>query len=339
MLHYDQNIRLTSTNQPVIIPPMKGELLQAHGISCQFKVAGEISNDQLGVYEIILQPGTVGAKLHFHKFTEETFVVLKGTLTIQSSHVTQEVGEGTVIQIPRLTPDAFSNTSTAETKILLVFSPGQRREGFFRELFPAIRDKALDTPAIRALNIRYDSFLVEIISQTNPKQINMNKYRTELKWAFIFAAMFLIWMTIERIAGLHSSKLDMQQIVTTFILVPSFVIYILALRDKKRNTYKGKITFKQSFVSGLWLTIFIVLLSPVNQIITTTIISPDYFSNLTEYTVRNGIMTQEQAQEQFTNVNYIIQSVIGGLITGLLFTTIISFFIKSKTTKSSTRKS
>jgi Tfp pilus assembly protein PilW len=44
-------------------------------------------------------------------------------------------------------------------------------------------------------------------------------------------------------------------------------------------------------------------------------------------------MTQEQAQKQFSNGNYIIQSVIGGLITGVLFSAVISFFIKSKTTK------
>jgi len=158
----------------------------------------------------------------------------------------------------------------------------------------------------------------------------MNKYKTEIRWALIFSGMFLAWMAMERIAGLHSTQLSKQQLITPFILVPSFVIYILALRSKRKSVYDNKITYKQSLVSGLWLTIFIVLLSPVNQIVTSTIISPDYFSNLTAYTVSNGIMTPEQAQKQFNNGNYIIQSVVGGLITGMLFTAIISLFIKSK---------
>lgn len=162
----------------------------------------------------------------------------------------------------------------------------------------------------------------------------MNKYKTEIKWALIFSGMFLAWMSVERMLGLHSSELASQQVVTTFILVPSFVIYILALRSTRKNVFDDKITYKQSFTSGLWLTIFIVLLSPLNQIITTTIISPDYFSNLTAYTVGNGIMTLEQAEAQFNNGSYIIQSLIGGLITGILFTAIISFFIKSKLAKS-----
>jgi len=164
--------------------------------------------------------------------------------------------------------------------------------------------------------------------------MNMNKYKTEIKWALIQSGMFLAWMSVERMVGLHSTELANQQLVTTFILVPSFVIYILALRSKRKNVYDNKITYKQSFVSGLWLTIFIVLLSPVNQIVTTTIISPDYFSNLTAYTISNGIMTQEQAQAQFNNGSYIIQSVVGGFITGMIFSTIISFFIKSKPVKS-----
>jgi hypothetical protein len=160
----------------------------------------------------------------------------------------------------------------------------------------------------------------------------MNKYSTEIKWALIFSGMFLAWMIIERMAGLHSTRLEIQQVVTTFILLPSFVIYILALRDKRKKAYNGKITYRQSFVSGVWFTIFIVILSPVDQMITSAIISPDYFSNLIEYTVSHGVLTREQAQEQFNNRAYIIQSVIGGLVTGLLFTTIVSFFIRSKTT-------
>ncbi len=162
----------------------------------------------------------------------------------------------------------------------------------------------------------------------------MNKYKTEIKWSLIFSGMFLVWMSAERLAGLHSSNIANQQVVTTFILVPAVVVYILALRSKRTNIYYDQITYKQSFVSGLWLTIFIVILSPVTQIITTTVISPDYFSNLTAYTVDNGIMTREQAQAQFNVGNYIIQSVMGGFITGILFTTIISFFIKSKPAKS-----
>jgi quercetin dioxygenase-like cupin family protein len=160
MLYDNQKTMLVLSNQPVIIHPSDGEMLQADGISCQFKVTSDISSDQLGIYQIILQPGTIGAGLHFHRFTDEIFIVLKGTLTIQSCNKIHDVEEGTIIQIPRLTPHAFCNNSATETKILLVFNPGQKREDFFRELFQSIRDKTLDTPAFRDLNVRYDSFSI-----------------------------------------------------------------------------------------------------------------------------------------------------------------------------------
>ena len=160
MVHDNQNIGLTPSNQPVIIPPSGGEMLQAEGISCQFKITSDISNDQLGIYLITLQPNTTGARLHVHKFTDEVFIVLKGTLTVQSSDIVYDAEEGTVIQVPRLTPHAFCNNSATETKILLVFNSGQKRENFFRELFRAIQTETLDTPAFKDVNNRYDTFSI-----------------------------------------------------------------------------------------------------------------------------------------------------------------------------------
>jgi hypothetical protein len=153
--------------------------------------------------------------------------------------------------------------------------------------------------------------------------------KIEIKWAFIFSGMFLSWMIIEDVLGFHSRRLEMQQLVTGCILIPSFLIYILALKNKQRNDY-GNITYKKNFVSGVWLTLFIVALSPINQIITSNIISPQYFSNLINYTVSKGLMEREQALHQFNDGTYIIQSVIGGLLTGLLFTSCISLFIRPK---------
>lgn len=158
----------------------------------------------------------------------------------------------------------------------------------------------------------------------------MKKYKIEIKWAFIFSLMFLLWMFMEKQAGLHDRHLDIQQFVTMLILIPSIIIYAMALKDKKKNYYAGSITYKQSFWSGLILTIFVVLLSPINQLITSYIITPDYFTNVIEHTVKSGMLTQEQAEEQFNTKSYIITSIVAGLVTGLVFSAIISIFIKSK---------
>lgn len=159
----------------------------------------------------------------------------------------------------------------------------------------------------------------------------MKNYKTEIKWVFIFTAMYLLWMVMEKTAGLHDKYLAQQQFITMLILIPSFIIYVFAIKDKKQNYYSGKITYKQSFMSGLFLTIFVVILSPVSQLITSYFISPNYFANIIEHTVKSGRFTQEQAEAQFNIKNYIITSIIGGLVTGVIFSAVISIFLKSKT--------
>ncbi|ACU04968.1 DUF4199 domain-containing protein [Pedobacter heparinus] len=159
----------------------------------------------------------------------------------------------------------------------------------------------------------------------------MEKYKIELKWAFIFTAMYLLWMTMEKLAGLHDRYLEQQQLISMFVLVPAIIIYALAIKDKKKNYYAGTITYKQSFMSGLVLTIFVVLLSPISQLITSYIITPDYFANVIAHTVKSGMFTQEQAEAQFNIKSYIITSIIGGLVTGIIFSIVISVFTKSKT--------
>ena len=158
----------------------------------------------------------------------------------------------------------------------------------------------------------------------------MKKYRIEIKWALIFAAVFLLWMVLEKLIGMHDKHIEKQQFVTILILIPSIIVYVLAIKDKKKNFYAGNMTYKHGFLSGLMLTLFVVILSPINQLIISYIITPDYFANVIEHTVKSGMFTQEQAEAQFNIKSYIITNIVGGLVTGVIFSAIISIFTKSK---------
>ena len=85
-------------NRASIIAPEEGESLNLNGLSVTFKVTSELSNNQLGVYEITVPPKTIGAKLHYHRFMDETFIVSEGTLTMEVGDQQQEhpISEGTV---------------------------------------------------------------------------------------------------------------------------------------------------------------------------------------------------------------------------------------------------
>ncbi|SIO37671.1 DUF4199 domain-containing protein [Chitinophaga niabensis] len=158
----------------------------------------------------------------------------------------------------------------------------------------------------------------------------MKNYQTELKWAGIFFLMYLVWMLMEHLCGLHGRHIQYQQLVSTFILLPSLLIYLLALREKKRKVFQGKITFMQAFKSGMLLTLFIVILSPVNQLLTQGLISPEYFENMQEYAVSTQQMSAQEAASRLNIGAFIVQSIIGGLVTGAVFSALVSLLIRSR---------
>jgi len=145
----------------VIIKPDQGEKLELNTISITFKVTSEASNDQLGVYEISLPPMCIGAKLHYHRFMDETFIVNEGVLTIQLGNNEYQAGPGTVVYVPRFTSHGFKNDSNETVKLMLIFNPSQKREGFFRGLHETLNEVPIDPEKYLKLYNKYDSFPVD----------------------------------------------------------------------------------------------------------------------------------------------------------------------------------
>ena len=83
-------------------------------------------------------------------------------------------------------------------------------------------------------------------------------------------------------------------------------------------------------MSGVVISIIVAVLSPFTQYITLEYITPEYFNNIIEYTVSTGVMTQEAAADYFNLKNYMVQSVIGALLMGVITSAIVAIFTKSK---------
>lgn len=158
----------------------------------------------------------------------------------------------------------------------------------------------------------------------------MNKYSIEIKWALMFVAMMLLWMTMERLLGFHDTHIYKHAIVTNLIAIPAIAIYVFALLDKRKNFYDGFMSYKQGFITGLIITLIVTLFTPLIQYITSTVITPDYFTNMIEYSVNEGKMERGDAENFFNLKSFIIQASIGALIMGLLTTVIVAFFTKKK---------
>lgn len=158
----------------------------------------------------------------------------------------------------------------------------------------------------------------------------IKKYNLEIKWALSFAAMTLFWMFFEKTLGLHSSLIAVHAKYTNLFAVPAIIIYVLALVDKRKKSADGTMTYLEGFITGLIITGFITLLSPLTQIITTYVITPEYFPNAIEYTVKINKMTLLEAENYFNLKNYILISLGGAAMMGILTSGIVALFTMRK---------
>ncbi|GIV27557.1 MAG: hypothetical protein KatS3mg027_1371 [Bacteroidia bacterium] len=162
----------------------------------------------------------------------------------------------------------------------------------------------------------------------------MKNLKTELKWAVIFSVMALLWMVLEKVCGLHGKYIDYHLYLTNLFAIPAIVVMVMALKDKKKKDYNGKMSYIQGLISGIILSVFIALLSPLTQWITSYVITPEYFPNVIKRSVELGYYkTIEEAEAYFNYRNYAIQGAIGALIMGTLTTAIAMIFIRTKVVK------
>lgn len=158
----------------------------------------------------------------------------------------------------------------------------------------------------------------------------MKEYSLEIKWGLIFSIMVLLWMFIERSVGLHDDLIAHHATYTNLIAIPAIAIYVFALLEKRRVHYQGKMTYWQGFKTGLLITLVVTILTPLTQWITLSFITPQYFENVIAYAVENDKMTLQEANDYFNFKSYMIQSVLGAPIMGIVTSGIVAAFTVKK---------
>ena len=159
----------------------------------------------------------------------------------------------------------------------------------------------------------------------------MKNLKFEIKWAFIFIVSHLLWMLLERLVGLHDKHIEKHQYLTMLYSIVAITLYALALLDKRKNFYDGAMTYKQGFITGLIVTIIVIICSPLTQWLISNIITPHYFKNVIQYSVETGYYKSiAEAKAHFNLRSYIVQSIFGALIMGILTSAIVAIFTKKK---------
>ncbi|HLS31505.1 MAG TPA: DUF4199 domain-containing protein [Flavobacteriaceae bacterium] len=161
----------------------------------------------------------------------------------------------------------------------------------------------------------------------------MKNLRIELRWAILFSLITAIWMFIEHsFLGWHDKYIGSQfQNHFIVLIILFFVMYYYALKEKRKYDYNGKITWKQAFVSGMLISIFIAILSPLIEYFNYNYISPHYFDNMIAYQTQKESypMSQEDAEQIFNMKSFIFQGVFTSFSFGIFISAIVALLIRT----------
>jgi hypothetical protein len=156
----------------------------------------------------------------------------------------------------------------------------------------------------------------------------MGKLKIELKWAIIFSIASILWVGLERLMGWHDENIASHVTMTNIFAVVAILVYVFALLDKRNNFYMGFMSWKQGFISGTIMSVFVAILSPLALFISVTYVSPQFFENIAAHSVSTGAQTEAEAEAYFNLTNYMLQSAIFALVAGVITSAIVALFVK-----------
>lgn len=158
----------------------------------------------------------------------------------------------------------------------------------------------------------------------------MKKIYIELKWAVIFSITLLCWILFEKTMGWNKEQFEDFWWLTLFFAPFAVLMYLLALREKRRRVFGGEMTWIQGFISGVIISLFAALLSPLTEYVAYNFFTPDYFNTIAESSVTNDLMARTKMNNLLHINNYRWQSAFGLFGFGVLNSVIAAFFVRKR---------
>ncbi|RJL19501.1 cupin domain-containing protein [Bailinhaonella thermotolerans] len=122
---------VSAVYRPAGSPP---ELTYPNGNTVEYLATGESTNGQFGLYKWNMGPEPSGPGPHFHRTLSESFFILSGTVKIYNGEKWLDTTPGDWVHVPEGGIHGFRNESGEPATMLLHFSPGAPREGYFEGL-------------------------------------------------------------------------------------------------------------------------------------------------------------------------------------------------------------
>ncbi len=98
------------------------------------KVTGAQTGNRFGLFESHMPPHSPGPGLHVHHIMTEMFFVHAGVVEVIAGDKRSLVPAGGFALVPPETPHRFANPTDEPAILLIMFSPGDQREGYIAGL-------------------------------------------------------------------------------------------------------------------------------------------------------------------------------------------------------------
>lgn len=96
-----------------------------------YLATGASTGGEFGLYRVDMPPQGRGPTTHFHRTMSESFFVLSGAVNLYDGSRWVDAKPGDFLYVPIGGLHAFHNASDEPASMLLLFSPGAPREGYF----------------------------------------------------------------------------------------------------------------------------------------------------------------------------------------------------------------
>lgn len=144
----------------VVRRPDAVETLETKRSVARFVATGAVTNGEFGLYEWNMKPGSGGSSPHFHRKFSESFYILSGTVEIYDGTEWVTTKPGDFVYVPAGGIHAFRNNTDEPASMMVIFSPGESREEYFRELADiSNNERQLSEPEWNALFVKHDNKL------------------------------------------------------------------------------------------------------------------------------------------------------------------------------------
>lgn len=148
---------MNASARPVLVRAESAETLQ-DGAASLITLLADSAETQgaLTANRATLRKGSPGAPVHFHTRATEMFFVLGGSLRVLLDDRIVTLGPGDFVTVPPRLPHAFAPARDEEADVLVAFTPGMDRFGYYR-LLERVHQGEATVEDIKAGSERYDN--------------------------------------------------------------------------------------------------------------------------------------------------------------------------------------